>query len=269
MSRHADTRVRAVDRALDVLDLLRDAGPEGARVTDMARALGVDAATVSRVLATLAARGYACRLANRRYTLGPSLARLPLRWTDGVLERAGPRLGALTQATGETIYLLELLGGEAATIATMRPSRRPGLDCERGPTFPLWATAAGHALLAPLPATERLRVLPPEPYPAFTASTPARWSQLAAMLRHGAAAGVFSERACYAPGVECLAASVAPPGGGLLALAMSFPSSHRRGERRRGDTSRRRSRPSPRTDLERRRLGLLLREAASELAQPL
>lgn len=222
--------VRSVARALDVLDALREASPLGLRVTDLADRLGVDAATVTRLLQTFVSRGYASQLASRRYTLGPAVARLPRHWLDQALTAMGPVLGELAQQTGETIYLLEQLGGEAVTIATMRPALRPALSCEAGRTFPLWATAAGHALLAPLPSTERLRLLPREPYPAFTPATPRSWAELTAAIARGTERGLFIERACFARGVECIAASVSfevgphegPPT--TLAIAASFPS---------------------------------------------
>lgn len=223
---HRSDSVQSVARALDVLDALRLAPPEGLRVTDLARALEVDAATVSRLLQTLASRGYASQLASRRYSLGPAGARLPMRWLDRVLTAMGPVLGELARETGETIYLLEQLGGEAVTVATMRPAIRPALACELGPTFPLWATAAGHALLAPLPASERLRLLPPEPYPAFTPQTPRSWSELSALIQRGTERGLFVESACFARGVECIAAKVSVDlegTTGVLAIAASYP----------------------------------------------
>lgn len=222
--------VQSVARALDVLDALRSASPLGLRVTDLADTLGVDAATVTRLLQTFVSRGYASQLASRRYTLGPAVARLPRHWLDRALTAIGPLLGELAQETGETIFLLEQLGGEAVTIATMRPAMRPALECEVGPTFPLWATAAGHALLAPLSSTERLRLLPPEPYPAFTPATPRSWAELTAAIARGTERGLFTERACFARGVECIAAGVTletgPPGETptTLAIAASYPS---------------------------------------------
>lgn len=222
--------VQSVARALDVLDALRSASPLGLRVTDLADTLGVDAATITRLLQTFVSRGYASQLASRRYTLGPAVARLPRHWLDPALTAMGPLLGELAQQTGETIFLLEQLGGLAVTIATMRPAIRPALDCEVGPTFPLWATAAGHALLAPLPCTERLRLLPPEPYPAFTPATPRSWSELSAAIARGLERGLFTERACFARGVECVAATLTVVSGPpeepatTLAIAASYPS---------------------------------------------
>lgn len=238
--------MRSIGRALDVLDLLRGAGPHGLRVTDLALRVGVDAATISRTLATLVSRGYASRLANRRYTLGPWSARLPERWIDRVLQSAGPTLGELTQTTGETVYLLELLGGRAVTVASMRPSQRPVFDCEGGASFPPWATAAGHALLGGLNAGERLLTLPPEPYDACTPATPTRWSELTRLLEIGNREGIFHERGCFDSKLECLATRLDLAGGGKLALAMSFPRDSR-------------------GDAERARLKRLLRSAGAQI----
>jgi len=72
-------RVQSLGRALDLLELIAARGKDGARLTDLARALDMSKAAVYALLQTLLARGFLSDTGegpNRRYRLGNSLARL-------------------------------------------------------------------------------------------------------------------------------------------------------------------------------------------------
>ena len=71
------------------------------------------------LLATLAAHGYASRLPNRRYTLGVRSLRLATAWVDRLLQLAGPIMARVADRCGETVYLLQLVGAEAVTLAQL------------------------------------------------------------------------------------------------------------------------------------------------------
>ncbi len=86
------SQVRSVGRALDLLEIMQRAAPAGIRVCDAAATLSVDPATVSRLLSTLIAHGYASRLPNRRYTLGVRSQRLAAAWVDRLIQIAGPTM---------------------------------------------------------------------------------------------------------------------------------------------------------------------------------
>src|SRR5262245_57385208 len=99
-------RVEAVERAVAVLDALADAAELG--TNEIARRTGINASSVSRLLATLAGAGLVDQVDETgRYRLGlrlvelgnAALARLDLR------ELARPHLRALVEATGETATL--------------------------------------------------------------------------------------------------------------------------------------------------------------------
>ena len=83
--------IRSVGRALDLLEIMRRAAPAGVRVCDAAASLGIDAATASRLMATLMTRGYACRMPNRRYALGARVDAASVRM-DRPLAEGGGRL---------------------------------------------------------------------------------------------------------------------------------------------------------------------------------
>jgi DNA-binding IclR family transcriptional regulator len=65
------TRSSPVQRALAVLRALSD--PEVRRMSDVARATGLDPATTSRLLDLLVQEGFATRDARRHYGIGPEV----------------------------------------------------------------------------------------------------------------------------------------------------------------------------------------------------
>jgi DNA-binding IclR family transcriptional regulator len=215
--------VRSVSRALELLDALGECAPEGLRGRDLARRLGVDPATVSRMLATLVARGYASRTADRRYTVGPRSLRLATAWIDNVLARAAPVLSRIHEIGGDTVFLCQLLGDQAVVVSRMLCGSRQALLPEFTDAAPLWATAIGASLLLPLPAVQRVQLLPAEPYPAFTALTPRSWASLNSALVKARREGVCEERGQFDAGLGCLAAPLMASGAGeQLTVGLTF-----------------------------------------------
>jgi IclR family acetate operon transcriptional repressor len=112
----ATRHLAAVERATRVLDALADAGRD-VGTNELARTTGINASTVSRLLATLHAGGYVEHVADTgRYRLGPRLLRLGAAALARVDVRAvaRPWLDRLVELTGETATLS--LPGEAEAI---------------------------------------------------------------------------------------------------------------------------------------------------------
>jgi IclR family acetate operon transcriptional repressor len=109
--------VGSLVRAIALLDALAE-HPEGLGVNELARRIGVNASTASRLLATLEQGRLVEREPGGPYRLGMRLVAL----ADGVLARldvrelARPRLRALAAATGETATLSVPAGTEAVTL---------------------------------------------------------------------------------------------------------------------------------------------------------
>lgn len=115
-------RVRSVERALRILDLLAVAGVEGASVTDIGRQLGVSKSTAFSLVHTLMSRDFVTDTGagtGRRYRLGMGLARLGDQVVSAttIHEIAMPVLRALTETTGYTSRLAVLDDGYAIVIA--------------------------------------------------------------------------------------------------------------------------------------------------------
>jgi len=113
--RQAARRVAAVSRALAVMDALAAGGELG--TNEIARRTGVNASTVSRLLATLASAGYVDQAANGRYRLGIRLVQLGNAVVDrlDLRELARPELERLVGEVGETATLSVAGGYEAVT----------------------------------------------------------------------------------------------------------------------------------------------------------
>jgi IclR family transcriptional regulator, acetate operon repressor len=94
---------------------------------------------------------------NRHYTLGARSLRLASAWIDRLLQVAAQPMTRIANSCGETVYLLQLVGSEAVTLARLPGTRRTVIDVEVGPSYSLWATAAGRALLGTLPRAQALR----------------------------------------------------------------------------------------------------------------
>lgn len=146
----AERPIAAVERAIAVLGALAD-GPEDLGTNEIARRTGINASTVSRLLATLAKDELVGRVpASGRYRLGfrlvqlgnAALARVDLR------EVVRPHLLALMEATGETATLSVPGAGNTVTIDFVQSPSTVRSVAEVGrPSVP-HATATGKVYLA-------------------------------------------------------------------------------------------------------------------------
>src|SRR4051812_21632544 len=141
--------VASVARALALIDEL-GAAPDGLGVNELARRIGVNASTASRLLATLEAGRMIERAPGGPYRLGLRLVAL----ADGVLARldvrelARPRLRELAAATGETATLSVPGRGEAVTVDFVAAESSVVSVARLGRPSVGHATAAGKVVLA-------------------------------------------------------------------------------------------------------------------------
>ncbi|MFL5914438.1 MAG: IclR family transcriptional regulator [Gaiellaceae bacterium] len=142
--------VGAVERAIAVLDALSDGSPE-LGTNEIARRTGINASTVSRLLATLAhARLVEHVPASGRYRLGPRLlqlgslvlGRLDLR------DVARPHLQDLVRTTGMTATLSAPGDHDAVTVDFVQSDATVQSVARVGRPSIGHATAAGKVLLA-------------------------------------------------------------------------------------------------------------------------
>jgi len=142
--------VAAVERALAVLDALSDGAPE-LGTNEIARRTGINASTVSRLLATLVSGGMVEHVpATGRYRLGlrllqlgnTVLGRLDLR------EVARPHLQRLAAETGETVTLSAPGEHDAITVDFVQSASSVQSVAHVGRPSIGHATATGKVMLA-------------------------------------------------------------------------------------------------------------------------
>ena len=210
MSDDSGRSVGSVARALALLDALGE-GPSG--VNALARRIGVNPSSASRLLATLERGGLVEREPGGPYRLGLHLVALADRVLArlDVRELARPQLRALVEETGETATLSVADGDQAVTVdfvpgessvVSMARLGRPSIG---------HATAAGKVLLA-FTAAEPATL---DAYTARTITDPAALAEELARVREQGWAEAEGERE---PDLNALAAPVFGRGGALAAI---------------------------------------------------
>ena len=139
-----------MERALRVLDAFADVGGD-AGTNELARATGINASTVSRILATLVAAGYVeHEPATGRYRIGPQVLKLSTHVLGGLDLRATarPHLDALVEETGETATLSVPGDPDAVTIDFVLSRASVASVARVGRPSIAHATATGKVMLA-------------------------------------------------------------------------------------------------------------------------
>ncbi len=141
--------IQALDRALDMLDLL--AAQPGLTLSEIAEQMKQAPSTVPRVLHTLAARGVAeTDPATQTWHIGPATFRLGSAFMrrSGIVERARPILRGLMEHTFETANLGILNGDAVLFVAQAETQETIRAFFPPGTRSPLHASGIGKALLA-------------------------------------------------------------------------------------------------------------------------
>jgi IclR family acetate operon transcriptional repressor len=214
--------VASVERAFAVLDALADGQELG--TNEIARRSGINASTVSRLLATLAAARYVehvpesgrYRLSLRLVELGNAvLGRLDLR------ALARTHLQALVQETGETATLSAPGEHDAVTVDFAHSSSAVQSVAQLGRPSIGHATAAGKVMLAYAEVE-----LPEEPLAAFTPRTIVTRAALVEELERVRRRGFAEARNEREDGLSAIAAPVHDGRGELAGiLGVQGPSS--------------------------------------------
>lgn len=151
---------RALLRGLEALEVLA-ASDEPLGPTQLARRIGLDKATVNRLLFTLCEAGYAQVEDGGRYRLTGRIMQLAGGFgsQSGLRELARPHLERLRDATDETVHLGVRDGDRVSYIDKVPGTHPVRLVSEVGRAMPLHTTALGKVALAWMDDDDRLRVL--------------------------------------------------------------------------------------------------------------
>jgi IclR family acetate operon transcriptional repressor len=206
--------VGSVARAIALLDAVAESDG-GARVNELARRIGVNPSTASRLLSTLEAGGLVERTPEGPYRLGLKLVALSDRVLGqlDVRDRARPWLIWLVEETGETATLSVPGGGQAITVDFV-PSPSSVVSLARlGRPSVAHATAAGKVMLAFW--FDQLAVAELTAYTERTITDPRRLAEELERVRSAGVAEAAGERE---PDLNALAAPVLGRGDELVAI---------------------------------------------------
>jgi IclR family acetate operon transcriptional repressor len=206
-------RVQSLGRALDLLELVGQREKEGARLTDLAKELGLSKAAAYAMLQTLLARGFLADFsegANRRYRLGMALARLGDMAVAniGIADVAMPELRKLTAELGMTSRLAILDQGHAVVIGRVDAPGTIRFDAALGRRELPHCSAVGKALLAALPAAEARAILESLDLPRRTPRTITAIPQLMKELAATSERGYALDDEEDSEGVACIGSCV-------------------------------------------------------------
>ncbi|MFD6446038.1 IclR family transcriptional regulator [Promicromonospora sp. NPDC060204] len=139
------TPMRSLERALDVLEVLQR-HTEPMRLSEVARAAGLNPATTLRILAVLAARGYVVS-EGKAHRLGPAVlsAAHGFLVSDVLTRTASPVLRELAASTSLTVSLYERVGFERVLVARVDGAEPMRYQLPVGRRLPLHL-GAGKAL---------------------------------------------------------------------------------------------------------------------------
>lgn len=210
---HADYSVPSVERAIRVLNHLRDVGPEERRsVAELCRALELPRTSAINILRTLEKHGYLhCDPESGKYGLGWALIGLGARASESnhrEEELLHPLLVQLQKATGVSAVLGRVIGDNVAVVDKSEGSRQGRITISLGQVDPLNAGAPGKVFLAYDSELSTAEYLARLGLPAFTAFSitdiGAYHAELAKVRRNGYA----TDQQEYMLGLHAVAAPV-------------------------------------------------------------
>lgn len=143
--------IESVDRALQVLTALAEAGPRGLVLADLSARLGIHKTTVHRTLAALRHRDFVAQdAATGAYALGAAAVSLGESYLadDNLVVLLHPALVALSQDVAELVHLGVLVGTDVLYLDKVEPDRPVRVWSQVGRSIPAARTALGRALLA-------------------------------------------------------------------------------------------------------------------------
>ena len=231
--------VGSVDKALILLEVLAEAGPEGRTLRDIAEASGLNKASVHRLLRALMHRGFAEQAeSDQSYRLGSALPQLASRFEQGenLPVLMAPALAALSQEVQELVHLGRLEGPHVVYLDKVEPERALRVWSRVGSRAPAARTAMGRAMLT----ADGVRGQALAAYARATESQEAAPGRVIALERLAEVVAETEQRGWSAEveeneqGIACVGVALVRPGGRSLAVSVTGPI-ERMGARRRAE----------------------------------
>ncbi len=225
--------VRTAIRVLALLEALADA-PQGTGPTELSRELGLDKATITRLLATLVEAGFAQQdIITRRYSLTAKVVRLAHRWSSDheLGDVARGLLTWLRDQSNETVHLGILEGDSVVYIDKLESRSSIRLVSAIGTRVPVSTSALGKAILLGMTPEDRSSFVAELPMPTRTPRSITSAERLLESVAQAEVQGYTVDDQENETGVCCVGAPLFGASGSPVgAISMSGPA-HRVGPR--------------------------------------
>ena len=199
----------------------------GLTLVEIAEATAMAPSTVHRLLTALEALEYlVCETDTGRWRIGVAGFRVGnafIRSRDYV-SQIRPLMVDLADTTGETVNLAILSKHQALFVSQVESTHLMRMVAALGSRVPLYASGAGKALLAALPADEQAPLIDRQAFTAVTRHTLTARSALIRELASVRKVGCAYDREEHVMGMQCVAAPVFNEFGEVVcALSVSGP----------------------------------------------
>jgi DNA-binding IclR family transcriptional regulator len=219
--------VPALERGLQLLSLF-DRGTRTLTPPEIARRLDLPRSTVFRLVNTLEALGFVERSdSGRAVRLGLAVLRLGFEYLASLeLTQLGtPLLQRLCEQTGYPSNLVVRDGRSIVYVAKVAPPRPFSSTVSVGTRLPAHATVFGHVLLSDLSLAALQALYPEDRLQTYTASTPARLTELHRMTQAVREHGHVVGRGFFEAHIATVGAPVRDAAGQVVAaLGLTVPS---------------------------------------------
>lgn len=141
--------MKIIDRVVHLLEILGET-PEGLTLTDAASSAELSVSTAHRILASLGDHRFVYQGADRRYRIGPEVARLAAGFQrqSPLVRIARPYLDSLRTKLNESVFLSERINDDVVCVATAEAPRLLTLFMQLSERAPYHAGASARAVLA-------------------------------------------------------------------------------------------------------------------------
>ncbi len=211
--------IQVIARAAAVLRALKDS-QTGLSLGQIADRVALPRSTVQRIVAALIDERLLIATRAAGVRLGPELQALAEAARTNTVDLCRPHLTALMAATGETVDLSALRGGQMVFLDQVQGSHRLRAVSSVGEHFPLTTTANGRAALSILPEDAAMSLAQAE-WAQGSGNLPILLARLALARKLGFA----EDNDDHTEGISAIGIAFRDFGGEVFAISLPIPTS--------------------------------------------
>ena len=211
--------IQVIARAAAVLRALKDS-QTGLSLGQIADRVALPRSTVQRIVAALIDERLLIATRAAGVRLGPELQALAEAARTNTVDLCRPHLTALMAATGETVDLSALRGGQMVFLDQVQGSHRLRAVSSVGEHFPLTTTANGRAALSILPEYAAIELAQAE-WGQGSGNLPILLARLALARKLGFA----EDNDDHTEGISAIGIAFRDFGGEVFAISLPIPTS--------------------------------------------